>query len=473
MTMIHRFPVRFREWSGRVTRARLLWALAAAALLVAGISLVEMVARDIKEREEAIAQSHMIAELSTLRARLESEINASLYRVHGLNAFVATNPTIEQEQFQELAAEIVREGSHIRNIGLAPDNVLRFVYPLEGNEQAIGLSYRDSPAQWPAVQQAMVLGQTVITGPIDLVQGGTALVARTPISAIPAGSDDPEDRYYWGLTSIVISDTSLFAESLQDAGSNLEIAVRNRGKVLFGNPEVFLEPSVVLPVRVPVDYWEIAAVRNGLPAFLDEMVLKAQLLGYGFLAALLVVVVLLAQSYRRRMKDSLTDALTGLPNRRLLIARLEVLVPLQLRQGDRLYVMFVDLDGFKPINDDFGHAAGDHLLVQIAKRLRETTRRNDTVARTGGDEFLVALPGIASAADAEAIAHKLEAAVSRPVEFSGRQLSVGCSIGMASVPEDAKDMDTLMAVADRRMYAIKQQRKKEVGSRAEPAAAVS
>ncbi|MBL27821.1 MAG: sensor domain-containing diguanylate cyclase [Rhodospirillaceae bacterium] len=460
MSVIRMALSRIGQWRRAFLRSRLLWVAIVLAFLVGGTSIIELLVTDIHQREEAIAQGRLISELSTMRARLESEINASIYRVQGLIAFVAVNPSIDETQFRALAAEMVRDGSHIRNIGLAPGNVLRFIFPRKGNEGAIGLDYRETPSQWPDVKRAMALGQTVITGPIRLVQGGTALVARTPIYAIRQSFNRPGERYYWGMGSIVLSDSSLFAESFAPRHSNAGLAVRNSLGVLFGDPAVFDEPSVVLPVRVPGDYWEIAAMQTEPPTFLDQAVWETRLLGYGLLAILLVVFVLLATSYRRRMQDSLEDALTGLPNRRLLINRLEMLIPLQLRRGGQLYVLFVDLDGFKPVNDSFGHAAGDHLLVALAKRLRENTRRNDTVARTGGDEFIVALPDIASHSHAEAIAAKLRAEVFRTVDFNGHQISVGCSIGMASVPADARDMDTLLSVADQRMYAIKQQNKR-------------
>ena len=113
---------------------------------------------------------------------------------------------------------------------------------------------------------------------------------------------------------------------------------------------------------------------------------RTRFVAYGLLLAILLVAGLLAAFHRRRVRDALQDPLTGLANRRLLFTRLELLGPIQQRRKGRVYLFFLDLDGFKPVNDRHGHHAGDGLLVEIGRRLTKATRNSDTVARTGGDE---------------------------------------------------------------------------------------
>ena len=153
------------------------------------------------------------------------------------------------------------------------------------------------------------------------------------------------------------------------------------------------------------------------------------------------------------------DALTGLPNRLLFEDRLQQALSRLDRanhQGiaERLAVLFVDLDGFKPINDSFSHAAGDAILRGAADRLRQEARDCDTVARVGGDEFLILLERVTDVAASVAVAKRVLGALSKPFEVSGKQLQITCSIGIAMHP-DHGDRNKLVANADAAMYAAK------------------
>lgn len=151
------------------------------------------------------------------------------------------------------------------------------------------------------------------------------------------------------------------------------------------------------------------------------------------------------------------DPLTGLPNRMLLQDRLAQATEKMNRDGDGLAIFFVDLDGFKAVNDARGHLAGDQVLQQIAQRLRGLLRGSDTVARLGGDEFVLLSLNLAQAAAAEALAAKILDTTQRPIELEcGTSVTVGASIGIALFPEDARQPDGLLALADAAMYAAKQ-----------------
>jgi diguanylate cyclase (GGDEF)-like protein/PAS domain S-box-containing protein len=150
------------------------------------------------------------------------------------------------------------------------------------------------------------------------------------------------------------------------------------------------------------------------------------------------------------------DTLTCLPNRNLLQDRInQVLAHLNRNQGVAA-VLFIDLDHFKSINDTLGHDAGDLLLKEAALRLVETVRGDDTVARQGGDEFIVLLPDITQPQDAELVAQKLLAALTAPFHIEDRELFVSASIGIAIYPMDGKDVDTLLKNSDIAMYHAKE-----------------
>jgi diguanylate cyclase (GGDEF)-like protein len=149
------------------------------------------------------------------------------------------------------------------------------------------------------------------------------------------------------------------------------------------------------------------------------------------------------------------DKLTGLPALRLVTDRAESAVSHARRVGEKVALMFVDLDGFKAVNDGHGHEAGDHVLAQVAARLKACVRASDTVARIGGDEFLVLLVGLRDAAAAEQIADEIVAAVSQPIPFAATTLTVGASVGIALFPDHAVDTSSLRRVADQAMYRVK------------------
>jgi diguanylate cyclase len=150
------------------------------------------------------------------------------------------------------------------------------------------------------------------------------------------------------------------------------------------------------------------------------------------------------------------DALTGLPNRLLFIDRLGREIAHAERDGHVFAVLVVDLDRFKVINDTLGHGPGDQLLVEIARRLSSAIRSADTVARTGGDEFLLLLTDIREAPDAAVMAAKIISELDRAVSISGTEVHTSASIGISVYPADGSDSDTLVAHADEAMYFAKQ-----------------
>lgn len=158
----------------------------------------------------------------------------------------------------------------------------------------------------------------------------------------------------------------------------------------------------------------------------------------------------------RREAEALLDPLTGLPNRRALLERLPPAVARVTDSGAGLALMFLDLDGFKPVNDAYGHDIGDRLLQDIAQRLRGVLRAGDAVFRLAGDEFTVLLEGLDTPSSAEAVARKLLVAVNQPVAIEAHRVTVAASIGLAlCLPGDPRGPEQLLKDADQAMYAAK------------------
>ena len=149
------------------------------------------------------------------------------------------------------------------------------------------------------------------------------------------------------------------------------------------------------------------------------------------------------------------DQLTELPTLRLARERADLAVALAKREGKYCAMLFLDLDGFKKINDSYGHDAGDATLIEIANRLRSALRTSDTACRIGGDEFLIVLSEVQDQSAVEHLCARLISHIQQPIEFEGNQFSVGASIGAALHPNHGSDFEALRTAADTLMYEVK------------------
>lgn len=166
------------------------------------------------------------------------------------------------------------------------------------------------------------------------------------------------------------------------------------------------------------------------------------------------------EAARRKAEEQIVnlayfDRLTGLVNRNLFQDRLAHALAMARREKKKVALLYIDLDRFKPVNDLFGHEAGDRVLQEVADRLAALARASDTVARIGGDEFVVLLPDIHDKQDSAPLAQKILSAIERPFAVKGNEHSVGASIGISCFPDDGEDMDALMKNADAAMYLVK------------------
>ncbi len=163
------------------------------------------------------------------------------------------------------------------------------------------------------------------------------------------------------------------------------------------------------------------------------------------------------ENERRMQRLASQDSLTGLPNRASLNRQIEQQLQQAAQQQQRCALLFIDLDNFKPVNDNFGHAVGDQLLKTVAKRLQHALREEDSVGRLGGDEFLVLTGNLQKPEEADVIAAKLIAHLLEPFHIDEHSINIGASIGIAYFPDDGCDTQTLTRMADEAMYAAKRQ----------------
>lgn len=164
-------------------------------------------------------------------------------------------------------------------------------------------------------------------------------------------------------------------------------------------------------------------------------------------------------------KATLKDALTGVGNRVLFQEQLKTAIARARRDNERVGVMYLDIDGFKPVNDTFGHDVGDKLLQAVAERMVERTRSSDVVARIGGDEFAAVLFKVDDRAALDMVARNVEAAIGASYDVEGKTIRIGASVGTSLFPDDGDDMSMLIRLADKNMYTAKLNRRGALGKR--------
>lgn len=248
------------------SQKRLLPALAglltAAAIFSAVFFMVVSEQRRFEQEERFKALQHM----SIVRARLEGELSSRLQLARSVVTYIAVNGDISHETFQSVAAGLVGRDPMIRNLTLLKGTTIVDVYPLEGNEKAIGVDLAGIPAQRDTVKKAMETRQPVIAGPVSLVQGGVGIISRIPIYLTPRGKLHGSGRY-WGQASLVIMQESLFRETgIVSQTPYLKYALRGvdgsreKGPVFWGDETIFQSSPAVLDITLPGGSWQIAAV---------------------------------------------------------------------------------------------------------------------------------------------------------------------------------------------------------------------
>lgn len=328
-------------------------------------------------------RSKVTDSVGRLRSRLESQLNATLYLTDGLIAYVKSHPHLEPDRVQSMLKNLYEQGRHIRNIGLAPGNRLSYVYPQEGNEQAIGLYYPDLPDQWPAVQRTIDQRIPVLAGPVQLKQGGIGLVYRVPVFT-------GNNNMYWGLLSMVVDDQSLFSEiGINPQTSGLQLALRGKngtgaqGDVFKGDASLFSDDSVKATISLPGGTWQLAAIpAEGWNT--GENIYWIRIAGWiaGLLVGVLLYIALASASRRLQAEASLKSSRDEL-NEAQRVAMIGSWV-LDLRTNrlawsDETYHIFeVDPQTSSPLYDAFLSAIHpeDREMVERAYDNSLTTRKS-------------------------------------------------------------------------------------------------
>lgn len=224
--------------------------------LLCALILTEYQSRQLVERRQNQALQQLVGVSGQLRSFVESELNPSLYMSLGLASHLrASDGQLAEKEMLFLLQNLFEQGKHIRNIALAPGNVLSIMYPMQGNERALGLNYENLPQQWPEIKQLIEQKQPKLVGPVALIQGGVGYIYRLPMFL--------NDDSYWGIISTVLDLTTFNQMLLQQANSHqVQVAIREKqgeyAHALFGYSDLFSDDALILDLNIKGAEWQIA-----------------------------------------------------------------------------------------------------------------------------------------------------------------------------------------------------------------------
>lgn len=442
--------VRKRPRAWRAAGLVLLCSLLMAAFIVCRLEQYRL--KIIRERVEFVA--------SDFAGKIRYALLGKLSTVHTLDLLLRLGHG-SINNFDDVAREILEMHPTLRNVSLAPGGVVSQIAPLETNRAAIGHDLLNDPARSEEAVLARDSGRLTVAGPFSLVQGGEGVAVRQPVF-LPEGDAGP--RRFWGFIIVTFRFPDMLSEANLKALTDLGYAYElwrmhpdtEQKQVLFASgPAPLLDP-LEKAIELPNGVWVFGVTpaggwRSPAPLIINALVALALCL---LLAALAGLLVNLTDKKKMVERMSRTDALTGLPNRRNFLERLQEEVDAVVRQGGRLAVCYLDLDGFKRINDTLGHAAGDELLVEFAARLLAWLEQGELSARLGGDEFVAAFR-VRDHEHAVARLNALMRLTEKSYTLECLQVVTAASLGVSCAPDDGTDAEKLLIMADQALYRAK------------------
>ncbi|MCW8355818.1 EAL domain-containing protein [Marinomonas pontica] len=379
------------------------------------------------------------------------------------------------EWFPSYANKLIDSIGGIENLQLAPDGIISDIYPMEGNEAAIGLDILTTDRFKQEAMLSISNHRMFVIGPVALVQGGVAVISRAPIFL----HKDTQRELFWGFASAVIYlDNLLEATQLKRLESegyqyslSRQHATSRKTIVLSSSLSPLTDIQASTDLILPVGTWNLKISKA-----LDGQLKERSVTGYGFslLVALLLSIALYAilvqpLKLRNLVKEKTAeleelaykDPLTKLPNRRFLQDNLPKILSSNVKYRRISAFIYFDLDNFKRINDTIGHDVGDQVLMIVGERLNTLKNKSDFVARLGGDEFGIFLGNIHNEQEAEDYANRILQGIRAPAKLDNREYVLSTSLGIAMIPEHGQDLVTIMQNADMALYQAKLQGKNQ------------
>jgi len=456
-----RLSVQSERW--RLLRYLVVVLFIASALLYAVYLVVDSERQQQLEVEKRRAAEH----LSSMRGQIEQRLQANILALRALRPEILWQDTPDRVRVQRIMDEFLGSDLDIMHLALAPDLTVRFIYPVEGNQSLLGFNYRLATEQYSGILRAIAAKDMVVSGPLQLVQGQSALLARMPIFH--------DDRRLWGVATLAIDHNHLLEQVEFYRHPNYEFALRHlnlasldqdvaQEPAFAGNNDVFTNDPILTEVQFPRGRWQLAAFpRDGSWVATNVDFWLHWAIGISLTAVILMAFLMLVFT-QHRLRGAITtiayqaryDGLTDLPNRNFFQEQLGAAVRSALRHEQKFALLVLDLDHLREINDVLGHDVGNALLQRVAERIRTSIREDDLLARIGGDEFAIVLRDLNDPSEAEIRATAIMNDLLHTLDIEHNHINMTTSTGIAMFPHDGQEVQQLIKHAELAMYAAKQ-----------------
>ncbi|PHV71389.1 hypothetical protein CS063_04890 [Sporanaerobium hydrogeniformans] len=401
--------------------------------------------------------------INDISQQLVEVLNQSFEYVQVLELIIKINPN-DSELIKTYAEMILQKHGTIQNIAIAPNGIVKFIYPTEQNQRAIGHNLMLDPLRYPFIQKAINEKRTTIQGPVEAVQGGILIFNRKPLFIT---KDNVEK--FWGLCVVSVD----FEKVMDYCGISTDdpdyyFAIKAQKSdgfqdFVWGNTECYTNDSITHTINFENQKWELAIYpKEGWKAIGEKLyVLDATDQLYLFLSFILFMFILwhlnkYYESYTRSKIDIMTGALNKSTFKKSVIKNLK-----KYKKNKVQAIIVIDINDFKSINDTYGHLVGDGVIIELSKRFMEIIRGNNLLARWGGDEFVIYLCNLSSLTDMNTIIKRIYHEVEAPIDVSGVSINARVALGYALYPMDGVNFEELYKKADKMMYSNKPTQKRE------------
>lgn len=395
---------------------------------------------------------------ATFAASLEAVLDRTLTATRSLAVMVYQGKG-RVDNFSELSQYLLPMYKGAYALSLAPEGVIRQIEPLDRNILVQDHDLFDGKDKSEVIR-SLKDNEISFFGPFPLIQGPIGAIGMLPIFFTINGK-----RTFWGYTVVTLK----FPESLQDANLNAMV-LQGYSYVLSGVDTYTHEVRILSKSETPVKegkchkvtiedtQWDLCVSPTNshtywLRKYFEFLLILGGSLGIG---GLIYTLLELKKSSVELQKMALYDPLTGLPNRRFMYNFLEETLAISQERKNYTAIAYLDLDGFKRVNDNLGHSEGDRLLLATARRISQSVRSEDVVARIGGDEFIIIMKKVESQEQMEKNITRVLRNVNKNLFLKGEFIQISASIGVVMIDKDAShNIEYLLSEADKSMYKAK------------------
>jgi diguanylate cyclase (GGDEF)-like protein len=409
-----------------------------------------------KKNIEKLRIEQQIVDISQ---RITETIKRLLYKTQMLSTIIV-HDNGNTDSFELIAPSIV-DDPIIQNVLLAPNGIITKVYPYLENSSLIGFSYFDDWAGNKEAMTAIELGELVLGGPIEIIQGGSAVFGRLPVFI-----DTPEEKHkFWGIVSVTIKFPALLdyfeLNILDTSGSAYELwrinPDTNEKQVMASNHTELKSNHDYMEKTLQIHNAEwFIRVSQVNPWYTQPD--NIALILAGILISLIVFFVMHNNYELKSMQNvfeqmAITDSLTGIFNRRHFMESVRINIEKARRQKEECYIIMFDIDNFKKINDTYGHQIGDKVLMDITARIKTSIRPYDLFARYGGEEFIIFSSKLNKTEVCEMGERLRLCLISRSFIYDDTIIECSASFGIAKM--DDYNLDKSIRQSDEALYAAK------------------